>query len=210
LFKDNFAAAFGGAVYFYADTDTDEYQTRNCLYLNNESAYSGAHIGINHVSTDGKAKLTSIFSTFVTTLNQPGDIYSSTNKTDFFFYGCVFFSDYNGILVNNKFTTVYNNCLTNRDGGDSSFFYPTAGIGLTTSDASVFFANKSSPIGADGQWRTADDGLRLNSGNSINQIPQSGIYAPYLTDFTGRPRFVSYGGTQAYTEAGAYEYYPNP
>jgi hypothetical protein len=73
--------------------------------------------------------------------------------------------------------------------------------GIGNKDMDPLFANSSAPLGVDGRYNTADDGLRLLSGSpAINMGIIDSIPVGITTDITGGPRVQ-----QSMVDMGAYE-----
>ncbi len=182
VFSGNTATQRGGAVH----TDFSGAPVLlNCLFVNNNAPVSGG--AINYTSSGAGTVITNC-TIYNNTSPSGGAVYNGSPATQV--------SGSNNIMWGNS-TGVANS------GSTATFTYSDIQGGYAgASNIAVYplFLTPSSPIGADGIWATADDGLHLIPGSSAANAGTNS--APFLpaADITGVARIQ--GGT---ADMGAYE-----
>ncbi|MCX6879583.1 MAG: choice-of-anchor D domain-containing protein [Verrucomicrobia bacterium] len=85
------------------------------------------------------------------------------------------------------------------------------GAGGHNSTADPQFVSLADPDGPDNRWRTADDGLRLQSGSpAIDTGSNALVPAGVTTDLLGNPRFIAVWALGVIVDRGAYEFSLSP
>ncbi|NII27912.1 T9SS type A sorting domain-containing protein [Pseudoflavitalea sp. X16] len=174
---------FGGGMYNGGSNPV----IRNCIFANNTGGYGAA------IQNDGSSPVITncTFSGNAATamggaLHLSGSAAKVTN--------CVFW--------NNTAPAGADINIMNTDGNTITHCYTQTSFAGNITGATNPFVNSASPAGADGTWRTTDDGLRLLAGSTaINAgtTDTAGLGLP-LVDILGIPRI--YG---AAIDAGVYE-----
>ncbi len=196
-FKGNFAANNGGAIESYASFCNI---SNTVIYKNYSNSYGGA---IFYEATSGGQLQNLIL--WGNKTGSTGTVFSYNTSTPAF-TNCTFYDNYAGSQAATSFTNnstpTFKNCILwnpnntvsdvqDYSGGNTVVTYSivkgTGGTGNTILDPG--FLNAALPEGADGIFRTADDGLQLtHCGAAYNAGTNSGAAA---TDILGiaRPQF---------------------
>ncbi|RYD53612.1 MAG: hypothetical protein EOP52_05620 [Sphingobacteriales bacterium] len=185
VFASNMAVYGGGMYHDYNSGST----ISNCVFTSNVASNSGGAIHNEYVTY-----LTITNSTFFsnTATTQGGALYYNANAggsvTNCILYGSTSSGTGNTNRQNIYKAGVSNSPLTvsySRIGDYSATATNnyTSGAGIITSDP--LFLNAGSPAGADGTFRTADDGFRISC---TSPARNAGTGATPVTDILGNPR----------------------
>ena len=215
IFSYNSSLNIGGGMYNLSSSPA----ITNCIFLGNTAA-GGA--GMNNSSSSLSVTNCAFFSNSCYNTSSGGGI--SNQSSSLFLTNCTFYSNSSsfaagggGIYNYNNSNTTITNCILwgntapgspdilNGSGSTtltvsySNTQTPRPGAGNSTADP--FFINAANPIGPDGIWGTADDGLRLAPCSpAINTGSNAAIPAGITTDITGAARIQN-----TTVDKGAYE-----
>jgi len=166
----------------------------NSTFVNNSAVEYGGGI-FNIANEDAYSSPTIINSTFYNnSANIGGGIFNSDNS---------FPTLYNTALYNNTGNDIFNssgstNVSSANNFSETSYFLGNPGVSFTQLTVDPF-VDSSDPIGADGIWGTADDGLYPANGSVLINAGDNSFNTK-ATDITGNPRVLFNT-----IDAGAYE-----
>ena len=193
IIANNYADNSGGGI--YSQSTTQSPSVINCVIANNRAAYSVG--GAIYTDAASSPSITIINTTI------------SGNTTNS--YGSGLFNYDKGAIVSN--TIIWGNNpqygnppigIVDRNSSSGSVLSYTNVQGSSASgntDTAPFFTDALNPIGADGLWRTADDGLHLFSCSSAaNSGSNALIPVGITTDIAGAARIQN-----TTVDRGAYE-----
>lgn len=197
-FFNNQASGSGGAIYLEGTFDTIEV-SNNVIYKNYAGNEGGGlilltrgAIIVNNTIVENRANSITggLFSGDQSALIQNNIFWNNKNNTSIYSAQ----SDINNHLIS-TYTFVFNNLLQNNN---DTLNYPNvvAAYSGNIYGLNPLFQNINSPLGADGIFGTADDGLRIRNNSIAINAGSNTVSNP--TDVTGKLRIGLY-------DIGAYE-----
>ena len=167
----------GGGVYNNNGSST----ITNCLFSGNTATYQGGGI-YNNLGTHTITSTT--FSTNVGS-NYGGGVYNQGGTVTL--SNTIFWDNLRGTSATSAGCDMYGTATTTTTTYTILQSYSGGGTGCITSDP--YFLDASNPAGADGIYRTADDGLRLYDNSlAVDAGDSSAIPSGITTDITGAAR----------------------
>jgi len=190
-FSGNTAVSDGGGMYNYSGKPT----VTNCTFSDNTAGYYGGGM----YNSSGSPTVTNCTFSGNTADYDGGGMYNVSGSPTV--ANCIFWDNTAPLgaeIYKGSGTPTFSHCDIRGSGGSGALWNPALGVdggGNIMSDPR--FVAPGTPAGADGLWRTGDDGLRLQSNS-----PCIGAADPAVapgTDILGLPR-------SSPPDIGAYEY----
>ncbi len=219
VFTGNKASAAGGAILVQGSltVPTDElFKCNGSIFLDNKSVTQGGAIAINSLATyscadtltnnlfiGNNAAGAGAYGGAIATLGSMHFIGNNTFLNDSATYGGAI-SSHGSAPAFKAINNIFSDCYATGTAQDTSIDATGSYVFTNNlySTAVPLFVNAANPIGADGIWATADDGLMLQhcspAVNAGSNSYLAGIPSP--KDITGNTRII--GGT---VDMGAYE-----
>ncbi len=215
IFSNNSAYYYEGGAIYVANSGNSSFKSDGNVFLNNYAPKGGA-ISIGICSTCADTLLNNIFignkSTGTGTTKGGGAILVNGSRN--YIYNNTFMNDtavgYGGAIRlegTGGLVKVANNIFYKSAGTSTSADTSVAGSGTFLFSNNIFtgtnpqFRDSTNPIGSDGIWGTADDGLKLKSCSpGVNAGSNAYIVAGEIIDITGSTR-----NAEGTVDIGAYE-----
>lgn len=200
VFVYNTATGNGGAIYNDAATGGDARPVISNTVFYNNKAVNGSALYTSGSGTPGNSSVTLTNCTF--TSNQAGTkgavfLSNPSAISNPRIGNCIFWGNQGVADPDLSLSGTIN--LSVRNSAFQVYAAPAADSNTTGVDP--LFANSTHPAGADGLWKTADDGLRLQAGSPCRNSGSPVATALPATDILGRAR-----NTEGAPDRGAYEY----
>ncbi|RSK39311.1 T9SS type A sorting domain-containing protein [Mangrovimonas spongiae] len=185
-FSNNSSVYYGGAMYNrYSDPSIS-----NSTFSNNYAIYFGGGMHNNYSSPS----ITN--STFSNNYANVGSGIYNDGTSNPVLYNTVLYNNTGNDISNHTNSSINNNSSNNFS--ETSYLLGNQGVSFTQLSTDPF-VDSSNPIGADGVWNTADDGLYPANGSVLINAGDNSFNTE-STDITGNPRIFD-----TTIDVGAYE-----
>ncbi len=200
VFVENETPGSGGGLYY---EQSNVLKLTNVIFWKNKADYGGAIYGYRNngvVAPNAILNSVTIYQNeAVTSAGGIGSIYYTSPSLS----NTIVWDNTNGNIVNTTYNAPNNvaNSVATAEYSDIQDGNPlTIYPGIANRNVSPQFVNPSNPVGPDGKWFTADDGLMLSPCSSLLNTGNNSVNPTITTDMAGNPRIYN-----SRIDIGAYE-----